>query len=806
MRAIATCLAVILPLLGCTRTTASAPATDAGKAAGTPQKICLLCPEPPRANCTLCATSNPVLNVSKDGAASSLVRLCNRGGQDVTLDLRLSDFHAPGGDGATYPLYSQGTISSVPPNNAVVAGTAPLVPNACVDIKVDVSGLWQAGFYSAELRNGDTGIASLKALRYQVPFNVKADGPTPEAVTVDITRGRAAHIRLRNDDDMAYRFTWTLDVGNEQYSGTSDIRARGTKSLQFEPRSDAFKLHESGFLRSGERSGTLTLAFEPDASVRDLPVPQRRYPVTARLSYFNPDWQRFVNWAAVFALLLVGIIVSFFVGHVLPTQKKRVDIKQRLADLDGRLAGLSEVIDTRILNLLRLEKKRLRGELREQLPIFPQSAVELPKLDARIDWLEKRIDLTARAGDLLETIDTADDTLAIPEADEIRRHCRDIAEVIRKPLPAEGDFTDAEDHMRKAEAIAEASDTDPEQDAVDELSERAARVRAAIPGTIVEGSGWKICEDALQSLMNIPSMPSKLSRVQYVRLARRVCQAELLVRFAELVDASADACMRKRRLDRADDLFKALKDGPDQSHERARDIVHQIEQNVSRADLVAEMSRMKEELDKAGDKTEPPLNSALRVEIDPLTPITYQLVTFRVRFQRPGLDSAVAQDEIPCTWYVNNLKVGDREFSPERCGHGPDGHHARGWLTGHYFVDDSFKWHEVPARALRRMGAAVGWVDREVSETGGKFNVSVHFPDTGLTLSRSVTLERTKDYVESRSVLALASLGITLFIVAFGLLAGAQEKLQSLDWLSGMLAVLVLGFGADTLKTLISRT
>jgi hypothetical protein len=285
-----------------------------------------------------------------------------------------------------------------------------------------------------------------------------------------------------------------------------------------------------------------------------------------------------------------------------------------------------------------------------------------------------------------------------------------------------------------------------------------------------------------------------------------VCQAELLVRFADLVESSADACMRKRRLDRADDLFKALKDGPDQSHERARDIVHQIEQNVCRADLVAEMNTMKEEMAKAGQKDHAPLNSAMRVDIDPPTPITYQLVTFRVRFQRPGLDSAIAQDEIPCTWYVNGEKVGEREFSAERCGHGPEGQHARGWLMGYYFVDHSFKWQEVPGRALRRVGTAVGWLNRDASDAGRTFDVSVHFPDTDLTISRPVTLERTKDYVESRSVLAFASLGITLFIVAFGLLAGAQEKLQSLDWLSGMLAVLVLGFGADTLKTLISRT
>jgi hypothetical protein len=52
----------------------------------------------------------------------------------------------------------------------------------------------------------------------------------------------------------------------------------------------------------------------------------------------------------------------------------------------------------------------------------------------------------------------------------------------------------------------------------------------------------------------------------------------------------------------------------------------------------------------------------------------------------------------------------------------------------------------------------------------------------------------------------MASLSITVLIVALGLLAGAQEKLQTLDWLSGALTVLALGFGADTLKTLISKT
>jgi hypothetical protein len=102
------------------------------------------------------------------------------------------------------------------------------------------------------------------------------------------------------------------------------------------------------------------------------------------LSYFPDVSQRAANYIFVLIVLLVGIGLSLLVNQVLPTQKKRVEIKQSLADLEGRLAGFGGVIDSRLLNLLRLEKKRVRGELRELLPIFPQTSVELPKLETRI--------------------------------------------------------------------------------------------------------------------------------------------------------------------------------------------------------------------------------------------------------------------------------------------------------------------------------------------------------------------------------------------------------------------------------------
>jgi len=81
-------------------------------------------------------------------------------------------------------------------------------------------------------------------------------------------------------------------------------------------------------------------------------------------------------------------------------------------------------------------------------------------------------------------------------------------------------------------------------------------------------------------------------------------------------------------------------------------------------------------------------------------------------------------------------------------------------------------------------------------------------------VANPVRLETTKNYVESSTVLALVSLFVTVLLVGLGLLASAQEKLQTLDWTSGFMAiiviviviVIVIGFGADVLKRALSKS
>jgi hypothetical protein len=57
-----------------------------------------------------------------------------------------------------------------------------------------------------------------------------------------------------------------------------------------------------------------------------------------------------------------------------------------------------------------------------------------------------------------------------------------------------------------------------------------------------------------------------------------------------------------------------------------------------------------------------------------------------------------------------------------------------------------------------------------------------------------------------RASLEFIKLGATLLIAVFGLVAGAQQQLDQLDVIPGLVAIFLVGFGADTIKNLLTQT
>jgi chorismate mutase len=426
---------------------------------------------------------------------------------------------------------------------------------------------------------------------------------------------------------------------------------------------------------------------------------------------------------------------------------------------------LARVVESRLLGLLRVEKKRLREELRKMWPFLPQTEVDLKRLESPIALLEKRIDVAARAGALRKSKNSNRHPLSIFEADKIEAVCEAALDVAYRSAPTPEDFKSVEESFLTALKVLEDSHQKPSEEAIKELEKHISDVKSVVVAP--QPADMQKIDEVLQGLRRDVAGTQDWSRDEYVRKAEVGRKAELVIRFIRLVEASPnkdvrDACLRSR-----DSFLKTILPGADASIARAYDVVQQAAQNVTREDLQNAIK-----------------NKNVWIEMDPPTPLPYQLVTFRVRLRRSGLDTAVARKEVPCSW--------------EGSAAGLKG--AEGWAVSTFFAPPPGWWRRRIATLWQRLFKKNSTYDALAALT-----VKAIFKDIEAAQMITVNLDPIKSYDLSRLWLAVGTQAVTVLIVSVGLLGGGQEKIQALDWPSAIVALLAIGFGADTLKKVLTR-
>jgi hypothetical protein len=789
-----TALVVVVTLLGCAAKEAQhGTATQAPQSKATAAEVtCTWCAQDSANDCsTLCISENRVLAIAADGSASGGLRMCNRSNGALRPELQVSDFSRVA-DTQRTPLSASARFSAADPaNDSIVKGTGDLLAGQCLDLKIEASKLNEAGLLAATLRHAGADLVELKAVRSSVPFRLKVDGPTRdklELTFVHAVGGSQARIRLRNEDPLTYRFRWRLELGGEVVGeglGTAYPEQRVDWTVRL--REEAFSLAETALIRPGEKRGRLLLEHEPDPSFRLRPIEQAAIDATARLSFFSPVVQGIVNSGVILALLIVGVLLSLFVNYVLPLQRKRIELKQRLAKLEGRLARLGGVVDSQHLNLLRVEKRCLRAELFENRAYFPSTDEALPKLAERARALERRIELTVQVGDQLLAL-RDNTTIAPTEFARIEELCGVAIEVAGKAQPDDADVKAAQAILEDATKIRAASDEVPSREAVQVLLEQAKAIREA---KVPEVDEWRSLADMMSSLQGdlLAANVTQATRELYVRAARSVAKGQLVLDFVRLIQGSGIAELRDQRWKRRSALLEALQPGPGESLRRASEIVREVEQNVDKAALVAELKQ-------AG---------SVRVEFEPRTPLVRQVVRFRVVLDRPGFDAAAARQQIPCRWRVSS--PGNKSED----GRLPD----TSWTIGHYFelADPPSLLDRIKAR--RRHSQADQQAARQTDPPRSRpehfvIEASLYeeHDEREPPLAKGqaqLDLQPEKSYGMDIALVSAGTTAVAVGIVVLGLLSGAEEKVRLLDWWSAMIAVVALGFSADVLKRILMK-
>jgi hypothetical protein len=243
-----------------------------------------------------------------------------------------------------------------------------------------------------------------------------------------------------------------------------------------------------------------------------------------------------------------------------------------------------------------------------------------------------------------------------------------------------------------------------------------------------------------------------------------ISRVEALERYVALQAAAVDQDERAKRASHLAELRRAISPGPEHSQTRAASLLEQMEKNAYVEDLAAAI--------QAG---------ACSIDVDPPSVDVNEVVELSVKFESELLNCSHARQDIGCEWLFREL--------------------------GGYAWFRSKSAGDSPAEA-RREWRDRGWSVSLAFFTTGTYEVRVTFLQRGVgavavngapaTKTKFIRVRKAKAYARSRLRLELIRLGGLVLVLLFPLVAGAQEKLGSMDPLAGSLAVVALGFTADT--------
>jgi hypothetical protein len=264
----------------------------------------------------------------------------------------------------------------------------------------------------------------------------------------------------------------------------------------------------------------------------------------------------------------------------------------------------------------------------------------------------------------------------------------------------------------------------------------------------------------------LPAPNADLPPSQYSSVDFATSRLELVREYLAYYDSAAEA---GKRFPQQKECIECLKTDTPLGLYRARLLLKQIKEGIYVEAIVDALQKGSAEI--VGDPR----------------PMQYQLVKFTVQFTDNKYNAASAQKEIRCQW-----DFGDK-CPPET-----------GWEAYHYFrirpASKCDRWRALyhgtwqPKTAeSKKYSATATWTIAGASPP----------PPPPITKEIEVLKMRTQASAD-RNRAEYVRLAIALVIALIGLLAGAREKLATLDVIPATIALILLGFGADTIKNLMS--
>jgi hypothetical protein len=729
---------------------------------------------------------------------------------------------------------SAGDLSSKSPNKQLLIEPTLTPKDTNLDskqgleVKIGIAGLYEDGDWQSTIENDGTDVGTVRIVRTSPSFALSLDVATPDAPELTFVKGETGHFRLKNADPREYQIVWQYSINGyivgstdsptlpktdnrswihlwfskdassntSKLEGSSDPDAartlppRGQREFTFDPPLKWFGGSFAGLFKDKVADGRLTVSMFSSQCPK-LSALSRTFNVKTTL--LTSSGARREGWADfwVFVFLALGGIFSLSLNSLLPNQMRRSKMKQRLSSAGARISGLSYDLASRLRVQIGLGQRLITDRLRNLTWTSPDFAGDMQDIEQAMTRLETRLQLLESLS-IVRTnfIRTRAEVLPASVIFSIETKFDKIVEIGEKTEPPDPDVQTAvsliksvEDQLAQgilgnvdfAKSLADRvaiykADFDQTNGRIGK-TDTCKRIRALLPGPFarlesVDGTKLTVAADAS-------------SAQDYMDLDGRLFELQIIREYVDLIEGlSSTSNLRTKITGYEKELLDSLSRSTCDAAYAATLLLQEMKGGFFKEDIRAEIEAKR-----------------VRIKVDRGEIQRYQPCEFRLEFQKLDLNTAYARQEWTCRWFFS---LGEQTLTEE------------GWVITHYFGEnDTYKLKIALTHNVDGTELAVPDVDpfkgeiRLVPEARRQLSTVLKFAFQGKFAD--ARREWKKGRRRSGKTLDYVRLAMALVIALFGLIAGAKDQLLKLDLLPALLAVFMVGFGADQIKNLLTQ-
>jgi hypothetical protein len=739
--------------------------------------------------------------IVRDGAGVQHMNIVNGGKTAVPLGLTVGTFYddtartkieAPK---ITFSLDSGGNLPS------------SLAPEQSIEAIAEFRGFTGSLTAHAGMFNQGVPVGMLRLVAVDTPLNIAIDGQGAAGDPIPYSLNRSATITLKNSGKDYVTLDWKFMIGGTvDGSGTAIMIPGGLSRLDLTPTSDVYAVVDS--LKPRKLTGLLLLRPHTPPGIDTSLFNLQPLPVSLAMDRWSPSTTQVFFACFVMVLLLLGGVLSLLSNSILPDIQKKLAYEKMVGSLADRTSTISNRVNSYLRVLLRLDRKKIESALNDVHWYSISTGEKIDAAAAAMDKLEKRLVVTESLDRLRRRFEVAS-TSAPPSASDL------IDQTLEATATRLGALDLSDDDVAAANNLLGKAQLD--MDNLEDVALQTKRVadnfrqiksrlnafppeyypdlRAGLPGI------FHIFDQPFENTDKL--VPTMLFAIDHGITAGHIALDYALVRATiarsgPLGCGTPGAAALDRLMLRECRLLELLGTLSWKALRGANLLVQQMREDIYDTDVLNEIKKHRD-----------PKDRIVRIAYDTLRVRPYLPVFFSLAFDNPRYAKAAALRCVIFRWTfpkelledtatVCHYFIGDEPGVPAKPDEAaPD---ASPDLSPNAASDHRPSPQEPIGKKEMKLRKKLGF--------STPVSLEVHCPDAPgdcALLTEVVHVDPPAKWTNSRTVVERAR-----FLLAFGaalvvLEAGIMGQLKKLDLLPAIVAVIALGFGADSIKNVLGQ-